>query len=321
MGPPQGLAPARGAGGRRRRRGRGRRRSAPGASGSAAGSALQSRAGRRPRASGRAGYASTRGAAARARSRRLQQPRALAGGEAPEGRREAESGEWQRVRSVIAAGDSVPGAGRSELEVDERARVPACEHDQDERARDRRCPGRRIGHGRRAAALHRLARRSRRSDQRRGPAGDQRARQAGSRRCAAAQRDEQLPLAPSIPRRREARCAEETSVDELQKKLTAPRATGTRRRACAQTATPRARLQARGGHDQRVTPWSAPQSDERPRRAVPQPAEQHGQHQVARRSRRVPAVAAERDVEVVAQPGRQARCASGARTRSSCASR
>ena len=53
------------------------------------------------------------------------------------------------------------------------------------------------------------------------------------------------------------------------------------------------------------TPWIPPQIDERPGGAVPEPAEQHRQQQVAVREQRALAVAAERDVEVVAQPARQ----------------
>ena len=44
---------------------------------------------------------------------------------------------------------------------------------------------------------------------------------------------------------------------------------------------------------------------ERPRRAVPEPAEQHRDHDVAERPEPPAAVAAERDVEVVAQPARE----------------
>src|SRR5207249_4217522 len=43
--------------------------------------------------------------------------------------------------------------------------------------------------------------------------------------------------------------------------------------------------------------------DERPVRTVPQAAEQHGQHQVSIRLALALAAAAERNVEVVAQPG------------------
>ena len=45
--------------------------------------------------------------------------------------------------------------------------------------------------------------------------------------------------------------------------------------------------------------------DERPRRAVPEPAEQHRQHDVPIGEDRAPAVAAERDVDVVAKPPRE----------------
>ena len=45
--------------------------------------------------------------------------------------------------------------------------------------------------------------------------------------------------------------------------------------------------------------------DERPARAVPQPAEQHRDHQVDVAQRRAVAIAAERDIEIVAQEPRQ----------------
>ena len=48
-----------------------------------------------------------------------------------------------------------------------------------------------------------------------------------------------------------------------------------------------------------------PPRDECPAGAVPEPADQHRQHQVAVREDLAPATAAERDVEVVAQPARE----------------
>ena len=59
----------------------------------------------------------------------------------------------------------------------------------------------------------------------------------------------------------------------------------------------------RSTHERR--PVDRAPGDERPAGAVPEPADEHGQHEVAVREERAAAVSAERDVEVVAQPARQ----------------
>ena len=59
----------------------------------------------------------------------------------------------------------------------------------------------------------------------------------------------------------------------------------------------------RSTHERR--PVDSAPDDERPAGAVPEPADEHREHEVAVREERAAAVAAERDVEVVAQPARQ----------------
>ena len=66
--------------------------------------------------------------------------------------------------------------------------------------------------------------------------------------------------------------------------------------------------------DQQQAVQDAPE-DEGPARPVPQPAQRHGDQQVAARSASRAAAAAQRDEQVVAQPASRARCASAARTR------
>src|SRR5438067_209974 len=54
-------------------------------------------------------------------------------------------------------------------------------------------------------------------------------------------------------------------------------------------------------HDQ-IGPMQRAPEDERPARAVPESAEEHGDHQVAVRAPSSAAIAAQRDIEVITQP-------------------
>jgi len=64
----------------------------------------------------------------------------------------------------------------------------------------------------------------------------------------------------------------------------------------------RSQITARFRLDREPDAVDAAPHDERPRRSVPQPAEQHRQHEVDVGAPDAPAVAAQRDVEVVPQP-------------------
>ena len=118
-------------------------------------------------------------------------------------------------------------------------------------------------------------------------------------------------------RRARARPAQDTSMRERRSwsrgrrssrsttraKVSTMRRHAPQRGASARAAAPSADA-ARGARPGSSAVQPAP-DHEVPARAVPQPAEQHGDHQVAVACALAAAVAAERDVQVVAQPGRQ----------------
>ena len=121
--------------------------------------------------------------------------------------------------------------------------------------------------------------------------------------------DERRRLAPGgeqpddeIPRVGERVRAEEDprEADDLEGHEAMPRAAAARPRPLDE---PRP-LPPPALDDERGAVDPAP-DDERPAGAVPEPADEHRQHQVAVREERPAAVAAERDVEVVAQPARE----------------
>ena len=89
-------------------------------------------------------------------------------------------------------------------------------------------------------------------------------------------------------------------ADDLERDEAMPRPPAARPRALdeARPAAPPALDDERGAVD------PAP-DDERPAGAVPEAADEHRQHEVAIREQRPAAVAAERDVEVVAEPARE----------------
>ena len=83
----------------------------------------------------------------------------------------------------------------------------------------------------------------------------------------------------------------------------------------AQSLRDRRAIIGPGMIDAKVKAMQRAPDDKGPGGAVPEAAEQHRDHQVHIAQQRAMAVAAERNVEIVAQELRQASCASGARSR------